>query len=407
MTTQTPPLPPSADPLSEAFIGHVLADLVRTPSTNPGAYEADVARRIAAWFDGTPVEARLVESMPGRFSVGAVLRGKGDGPRLVLNGHEDTVPIDGADLWTTEPFGAVLRDGYLYGRGACDMKAGLAVQIGVAHHLARHADRLDGSLVLHFAAGEERAERGTLSLLEAGYTGDYGIVTEPTELRVAPATRGLAFFCIRLKGRSIHASRAHLGINPAWGLAWALRALDEYRAEVLERDHPLLGSGSVTPTVVRGGVAENAVSDQVELFVDRRLIPGETVADELADLTARVHAARPGDTEVEVEVSVFENAFEPAEIPTDASLVGRLAESVERVTGAPAEIYGAPFASDVRNLVNDAGIEAVTFGPGDVAECHCADERVALAQLEHAARAIADVAHGLLLERAAAEALRA
>ncbi len=397
MTNQTPLAPPSADPLSEAFIGRVLADLVRTPSTNPGACEADVARRIVAWFDGTPVEARLVESMPGRFSVGAVLQGKGDGPRLVLNGHEDTVPIDGEDLWTTEPFGAELRDGYLYGRGACDMKAGLAVQIGVAHHLAKHADRLNGSLVLHFAAGEERAERGTLSLLEAGYTGDYGIVTEPTELRIAPATRGLAFFCIRLKGRSIHASRAHLGVNPAWGLAWALRALDEYRTEVLERDHPLLGSGSVTPTVVRGGVAENAVSDQVELFVDRRLIPGETVADELAALTARVHAARPSDTEVEVEVSAFENAFEPAEIPADAPLVGRLVESVERVTGRPGEVYGAPFASDVRNLVNDAGIEAVTFGPGNVAECHCADERVALSQLEGAARTIADVADGLLL----------
>jgi succinyl-diaminopimelate desuccinylase len=397
MTNQTPLAPPSADPLSEAYIGHVLADLVRTPSTNPGAYEGDVARRIAAWFDGTPVEARLVESMPGRPSVGAVLRGRGDGPRLVLNGHEDTVPIDGADLWTTDPFGAEVRDGFLYGRGACDMKAGLAVQIGVAHHLVQHLDRLNGSLVLHFAAGEERAERGTLSLLEAGYTGDYGIVTEPTQLRVAPATRGLAFFCIRLKGRSIHASRSHLGINPAWGLAWVLDALEGYRTAVSERDHPLLGCGSVTPTVVRGGVAENAVSDQVELYVDRRLIPGETVEAELAELTARVQAARPADTEVQVEVSVFENAFEPAEIPADASLVGRLVRSHERVTGTPAEVYGAPFASDVRNLVNDAGIEAVTFGPGNVAECHCADERVALAQLEGAARTIADVAAELLL----------
>jgi succinyl-diaminopimelate desuccinylase len=392
--------------LSEAYVARVLADLVRTPSTNPGTYETDVAHRIAAWFVDTPVEVGLVESMPGRFSVGAVLRGAGDGPRLVLNGHEDTVPIDDADLWTTEPFGAVVREGFLYGRGACDMKAGLAVQIAVAHHLALHLDRLEGSLVLHFAAGEERAERGTLSLLEAGYTGDYGIVTEPTDLRVGPATRGLAFLCIRLKGRSIHASRAHLGVNPAWGLAWALDALEGYRRTVVERDHPLLGCGSVTPTVVRGGVAENAVSDMVELYVDRRLIPGETVADELRDLSACLAAARPAGSDVEVEVSVFENAFEPAEIAADAPLVGKLAESVERVTGKAAEVYGAPFASDVRNLVNDAGIEALTFGPGNVAECHCADERVALAQLGGAARAIADVAYELLMDAATAAELR-
>jgi succinyl-diaminopimelate desuccinylase len=386
------------DPLSEGFIGRVLADLVRTPSTNPGVYEADLARRIVAWFDETPIEAELVESMPNRPSVGAILQGCGDGPRLVLNGHMDTVPIDGADLWTTDPFGAEVRDGFLYGRGACDMKAGLAVQIGVARYLARDVERLNGSLVLHFAAGEERAERGTLSLLDAGYTGEYGIVTEPTELRVAPATRGLAFFCIRIKGRSIHASRSHLGINPAWDLAWVLATLDGYRSEISKREHMLLGSGSVTPTVVRGGVAENAVSDQIELYVDRRLIPGETVEAELADLRGRIYAARPADTEVQIEVSVFENAFEPAEIPTGASLVERLVRCHERVSGAVPEIYGAPFASDVRNLVNDAGIEAVTFGPGNVAECHCADERVALAQLEGAARTIAEVARELLVD---------
>lgn len=386
------------DPLSEAYIANVLADLVRIPSTNPGAYESALARRVVEWFDRTPVTAELVESMPGRFSVGAVLEGSGEGPRLILNGHLDTVPIDNEDLWTVEPFGAAVNDGYLYGRGACDMKAGLAVQIAVAHHLAANRDRLKGTLVLHFAAGEERAEPGTLSLLEAGYRGDYGIVTEPTELRIAAATRGLAPLHIRLKGRSIHASRGHLGINPTWGLKWVLEALEEYRHDLEKRDHPLLSHGSCTPTVVNGGVTPNAVADSVDLWVDRRLIPGETVDGELREVTQRLLAARPADSQVAVEVSVAYNRFEPAEISVDSPLIHQLLRSVERVTGRPGEVYGAPYSSDVRNLVNDAGMDAVNFGPGNVAECHCADERVSLEQLETAARVIADAAAELMID---------
>ena len=392
-----PARPNGRDPLSTGYLAGLLADLVRVPSTNPGAFESDVARRVVEHFDNTPVETELVESLPGRHSVGAILRGRGDGPRLVLNGHLDTVPIDDETEWTSDPFGAEVRDGYMYGRGACDMKAGLAVQIGVAHHLAAHLDRLEGSLVLHFAAGEERAEPGTLSLLEAGYTGDFGIVTEPTDLRIAAATRGLLPLRVRLQGRSIHASRSHLGINPTWGLLWVLEALEGYRDDLEQRRHRLLGSGSCTPTVVHGGVTPNAVSDSVELFVDRRLVPGETIDREVQNVTERILAARPEDSEVGVEVTVAYNRFEPAEIPVDSTLVQGLARSVAVVTGVPGEIYGAPFSSDVRNLVNDAGIEAVNFGPGNVAECHCANERVEVRQLEVAARVIADLATNLLM----------
>ena len=396
MQDGAPARPNGRDPLSVEYLADVLADLVRIPSTNPGAFESDVARRVVEHFDNTPVETELVESLPGRHSVGAILRGRGDGPRLVLNGHLDTVPIDDEAEWATDPFGAEVRDGYMYGRGACDMKAGLAVQIGVAHHLAAQLDRLEGSLVLHFAAGEERAEPGTLSLLEAGYTGDCGIVTEPTDLRIAAATRGLLPLRIRLQGRSIHASRSHLGVNPTWGLLWVLEALEMYRRDIEQRRHPLLASGSCTPTVVHGGVTPNAVSDSVELFVDRRLVPGETIESEVQEVTQRILAARPAGSEVGVEVTVAYNRFEPAEIPVDSTLVRRLARSVEGVTGAPGEVYGAPFSSDVRNLVNDAGIEAVNFGPGNVAECHCANERVEVRQLGVAARVIADLATDLL-----------
>ena len=388
------------DPLSGDYVAHILTDLVRIPSINPSVSEEAVAKRVVSWFEGTPIEAKLVESdsMKGRPSVGAVLKGKGDGPRLILNGHLDTVPIDDLSLWNFDPFGGEVKDSYLYGRGACDMKGGLSAQIAVAHHFAKHLDRLKGSLVLHFAAGEEKAEPGTLSLLDAGYTGDFGIVTEPTELRIAAATRGLAPFHILLKGQSTHASRGHLGINPAWGLLWVMQALEDYKIDLEKQKHPLLKHGSCTPTVVKGGVIPNAVSDTMELWVDRRLIPGETVDGELKKLTERIMAARPADSKVEVEVDVAYNRFDPAEISPDAPLVQQLVSSVETVTGTPGEVYGAPFSSDVRNLVNDAGIDAVNFGPGNVVECHCPNERVKIEQLENCARVIVDVAENMLMD---------
>ena len=200
--------------LGEPFLLDVLTSLVRAKSVNPGIYEAEMAETVARWLEPTAAEVTYVESLPGRHSVAAVVSGTGEGPRLVLNGHMDTVPIDDQDLWSVDPFRGELKDGFFYGRGACDMKAGLTVQIVVAHYLSKHRERLSGSLVLHFAIGEECGEPGTLSLLEAGFGGDYGITTEPTELKVATAERGLVFYKIRIKGRSIHASRAHLGSNP-------------------------------------------------------------------------------------------------------------------------------------------------------------------------------------------------
>lgn len=398
MTSPKPNLK-NKNPLSGEYVAQILADIVRVESTNPGAFEKNVAERVVSWFDNTPVEAELVETGPmeGRPSVGAILNGKGDGPWLILNGHLDTVPTDDLSLWNFDPFGGEVKDGYLYGRGACDMKGGLSVQIAVAHHFSKHLDRLKGSLVLHFAAGEEKAEPGTLSLLDAGYTGDFGIVTEPTELRIAAATRGLAPIHIRLKGRSTHASRSHLGINPSWGLLWVMQALDEYKTDLEKRNHPLLKHGSCTPTMIQGGVVPNAVPDTLDIYVDRRLIPGETVDNEVEDIRQRILAKKPADSKVEVEVDVAYNRFEPAEISPDAPLIQQLVDSVGNVTGTPGEVYGAPFSSDVRNLVNDAGIDAVNFGPGNVVECHCPNERVEVQQLENCAKVIADVVENMLM----------
>jgi succinyl-diaminopimelate desuccinylase len=381
----------AAAALQTDFLIEVLTSLVRTKSVNPGIYEEAMAKQVVAWLEPLGAEIQLVEFAPGRPSVGARL-GSGDGPRLVLNGHMDTVPIDAGDRWASDPFQATVRDGYVYGRGACDMKAGLAVQIAVAHHLVALGEPLRGTLVLQFAAGEECGEPGTLSLLDAGFTGDYGIVTEPTQAQVSVATRGLVHYRIFIRGRSIHASRSHLGVNPVLKLRPVLEVLERYHDDIRRRPHPLLPGGSCTPTITRGGVKENAVADSVELFLDRRLLPGETVEAELADL--RLRLGRIPDLDFTIEVVGL--PFEAAEIDHDSGWALQVAEAVGRLTDRPAQVMGTPFASDVRNLVNDAGIEAVTFGPGNVAECHCVDERVAISELCDAAAVIASLSRDLL-----------
>ncbi|MFA3839530.1 M20 family metallopeptidase [Streptomyces aureus] len=380
----------------ETFAARVLAELVRIPSVNPGIYEAAVAARVAAYFDGTPATVDFVETFPDRPSVAVTLQGTGGGPRLVLNGHLDTVPVDDRSLWTVDPFGAEVRDGYLYGRGACDMKAGLAVQIAVAHTLMSRSERLRGDLVLHFAVGEECGEPGTLSLLKAGHAGDVGIVTEPTQLEVSVATRGLVTMHIRIHGRSIHASRAEKGINPVAKLDRVLSAVGGYRVKVREAHHDLLGSGSCTPTVVHGGVKPNAVADYCDLFLDRRLLPGETPQGELERLTGFLEACRNDDPDFSYTLDHLPYPFEPAEIPLDSPIARRLQETAGRVLGAQPKIVGTPFSCDVRNLVNDAGMDAVTYGPGNVAECHCVDERVSLGQLNDAVSVLTTLSREIL-----------
>ena len=376
--------------LGDEFLTRTLAELVRTPSANPGDFEAKMAARVAELLAPTRAAVQLVETFPGRPSVGARLGRARGGPRVVLNGHMDTVPVGDPSAWTVDPLGAEVRDGRLYGRGSCDMKAGLAVQIAVAHALAGELAGADGELVLHFAVGEERAEPGTLSLLEAGFVGDVGVVTEPTELRLATTQRGAAFLRITLRGRSAHGGRAELGRNPLDRLGAVLDAIRAEDADARARPHPLLDGGSCTATMVEAGIKENVVPERCAVLVDRRLLPGETPESALASLQARVREAVGPARGISLEAEVAGNAFLPAEVAEDEDVVRDLQAAAERVTGGPLPLWGTPYSSDVRNLVNDAGIRAVTFGPGSIDRAHAPDEFVPLDEVATAARVLAE-----------------
>jgi succinyl-diaminopimelate desuccinylase len=308
----------------------------------------------------------------------------------------DTVAIDDPDRWSVDPFAGEIRDGVVWGRGSVDMKGGLASQIACARALSEVRDQLRGSLVLHFAAGEECGEPGTLSLIEAGFDGDWGITTEPTDLAIATAERGTGWFRIRLTGRSTHAATPTAGANPIPPVESVLSALRRYSDELSERSHPLLGHPICTVTMISAGAEHNAVSDSCELTIDRRLIPGESHDQVHAELETLAGDAVAGSRGITSSVRPIHHPFEPAEVPTESEFIATVGRVVREVTGDRAEIVGTPYGSDVRNLVNDAGMEAITFGAGDVAMCHCPDERQSLATLRQATLVMALVAVDLL-----------
>lgn len=379
----------SSPVLAGAHLAGLTAKFVAIPSVNGEHPESALVDVIADELDPFGFDLYRVgdESRP---SLAAVIgTSKDDRTRgLVLNGHLDTVPVDDPEEWLHPPFAGVIDGGRVYGRGACDMKGGLAVAVAVGQWLASREAAPD-RLVLHFAMGEERGEPGTEALIEAGFVAPAGVVLEPTDLAVATAQRGLITLKITITGRAGHASRRDLADNPLRHLPAVLATLEGLEADPSNR-HDLLGIPAWTPTSVRAGVIPSMIPGACELLVDRRMIPGETVEGVVADLEKALGVALPG-VAAAVEVVASEGIYDPAEIPADA----RVATELRRASGlwgGTSSRFGTPYSSDVRHLVNQAGVEAVTFGPGRFSEMHARDEHVDVADLERAARAVAVLA---------------
>lgn len=355
----------------------LIAELVSRETENPPGNEGRAATFIHEWFDERGIDAELVEDpYPDRPQVAARV---GDGePEIVLNGHIDVVPAGKRSEWTHDPYGADIEDGALYGRGSVDMKTGVAVAMRTLADLEPELTDgdLDGSLVFHAAIGEETAEPGTKRLLELGYDGDYGVVLEPTELRTATSEKGLAWYEITVAGEPSHASRPDQGVNAILNAQPVLDALAAYDERVRERTDPLVGQAYATVTEFEAGTKENVVPEEAVITVDRRFLPEESaegIDEEIESLLAAVAA----DHEIEVSWERT-RTYESAAIPTESHLATVLREQSAEHAGVSRDPWGVKASTDVRNLVNDAEMEAVTWGPGDLSQAHTYDEHVDL-----------------------------
>ncbi len=389
---------PLASVIDPSRLTSIVQDLVRIPSVNPPGSERGVADYLLNLLKEWGFQTRRIDvPFRDRPQVLAVLPGSNKRPPLILNGHMDVVPEGDPEEWTDPPYAGTIRDGCIYGRGSCDMKGGIGVALEVARALQLSGMPLEGDLVLAFAVGEETGEPGTKTLLEeSGYTDGFGIVLEPTGFKLGVAEKGLAWLRITLKGKPAHCSIAEQGINPIDQFLTLGKAIKAYDEKIRKRVHPLCGPAKCTMTILRSGTKENVVPESLTVTLDRRMNPDEpveTVREEIDQILTGLASMDPAFS-ARLEVT---RLYEPAEISPDLPQVGILAREIEAVTGKEAEIWGTPYSTDVRNFINDAGIPAVTFGPGQIAQAHAFNEFVAIEDLVRGARIILGTAERLLL----------
>ena len=363
-----------------------LVDLLRTlvaiDSVNPalvagGAGEREAAAAVVAWATDAGLEADVLDASPERPSVVVRARGTGGGRTLMLCGHLDTVTTEGM----TDPGPRVEGDRF-YGRGAYDMKAGVAAALVACREAV--ALGLRGDVVVAAVADEEHASLGVQEVLGA-VTADAAIVTEPTELELVVAHRGFVWAEIGVTGRAAHGSRPHLGVDAIVKAAPILTAIGALDEALGARTHPLLGRGSVHASTIRGGEELSSYPARCVVGLERRTLPGETGADIEREIAALLDRCRGADPALEAEARIL-LVREPFEIAPDAELVGTVRATAAEVLGAPPPIAGASYWADAA-FIAAAGIPTVMFGPvGEGA--HAAEEWVGITSAEAVARTL-------------------
>lgn len=376
--------------IDDGYVTRVLQDLVRTNSVNPSLDpsapgEREIAHYVGAAMASAGAEVQYTEPRPGRVSVVARLRGSKPGRSLMLNAHADTVDVGGMD----DPFSGEIRDGRLYGRGAFDMKGGLAAMMGAMKALAHDGCPHGGEILLAAVADEEYASLGTEDLVRH-YRPDAAIVTEPTALDVCLAHKGFAWFEVTTRGRAAHGSRFDLGIDANMRMGHVLAELDALERDLRARTpHPLVGPPSLHAATLAGGSGLSTYAASCRLQIERRTVPGESreaVTDEIRRLLRR-QVERDPSFQADLEVLLVR---EPFEVPESAAIVRALTDASAAVLGRrPAYVGQTPWMDAA--LLAAAGTETVVMGAtGEGA--HAKEEWVDLASVHQLARCLAEAA---------------
>jgi acetylornithine deacetylase/succinyl-diaminopimelate desuccinylase len=382
---------------------------------NAPGHETPVATHIRDLLAAEGIAVELREVRDGRCNVIAMLPGTGGGPRLMLNGHTDTVPP--GDM--PQPFAPRIIDGQLFARGACDMKGGLAAQLYAMIGLKRADVPLAGDLIFTgVIAEEDGTSLGTLDVIENGPRPDMVVVAEPSDLKVIVAHKGFDYYRVEVEGVAAHSSAPHNGVSAIYHAARIVTAVeDDLLLRGLTRSHPLLGSASLNVGAIIGHARNEAgtvlrqgpgvkppgatVPDTCTIYMDRRRIPGETlelVKAEIDSWLADVRGQLPG---LKAEAHFTPACPElPSHPPLDTDpthpLVRECLRHAEAIAGIAPKATGVPFWSDAALFNDRLGIPAIVFGPGNIAVAHSDVECVPVHELIKATRINAALALSLL-----------
>ena len=389
------------------------ADLVRIPTINPpGEVYADCAHFIGTDLERRGFDVEYIEAegcaehthRHPRLNIVGSRRG-GPGPVVHLNGHFDVVPAGGG--WTVDPFGGIVRDGRIYGRGVCDMKAGIAAAVFAAEAIERAGVALPGTIEISGTVDEESggfagvaylAERGRIA---AGRT-DYVIIPEPLNVdRICVGHRGVYWFEVTARGRIGHGSMPFLGVNAIDGMGTLMQAMrDDLMPQLAARRTaiPVVPPGARHATIningidggqAVGGIQTPCIADVCRAVFDRRFLFEEgfdAAKSEIEALVTRAAARAPG---VRFELRDL-MVVHPTKTPDDSPVIAALAQSIERVLGRRADVVASPGTYDHKHVARIAGVpHCVAYGPGELELAHQPDEYCRIDDVVSAAKVIA------------------
>ena len=384
--------------LDEEELIELTRALIRIPSVvrpgEPASTEAAVARHVEVWLAKQGFDLEVQEAAPGRPNVLAWLGEKGGGKSLLLEGHTDVVTEGNPAEWTHPPFAADLVDGRIYGRGAADMKSGLAAAMVAAAAIKRSGAALAGRLVVGALVDEEGDMLGAKHLCTTaiGRELDAAIICEPEQNELCLEQRGVVWARVAIRGRMAHGAMPEAGVNPITALGALLREVPalERRLRKLCRRSPYLRPPTVTPTIARAPVQgieqSNVIPSSARALLDVRLTPGpdETAVARELDAACRQAMARcPGSTIEWEPVNGFRLA---TKVERSEPLVRAMVAGVRQATGRRAVFGGVPGSTDGTILRMQLGIPIVTCGPGKRLIPHQVDEHVEITELVDAAK---------------------
>jgi acetylornithine deacetylase len=389
-----------------------LQDLIRIPSVTGFEHDvqhavarqmADLALDIDMWEPDATELAPYAEhvgafdSLAGRPNVVGTRRGHGGGRSMILNAHIDTVEVGDPDQWTVDPYLAENSDGRIYGRGSCDMKAGLVAEIMAMRALTEVGLSLRGDVFLESVISEEDGGAGTLATILRGYRADAAVITEPTNLAIIPAQGGSLVFRLTIHGCSAHACVRNEGVS-------ALEMFLPIHSAILEHEqrhhdsitHPLYerfaNRAPINVGTVHAGNWHSSVPESITVEGRAGLVPGETLEETrtaLVEVIRRAAQADPWLRDHPPTIEWFSGQFTAAEIPIEHPLMRTLHNSHLQVTGVVPLVEAVTYGADMRHFVNIGQIPCLMYGAGEVTRAHRPDEFVPLGQVQTVAKTLA------------------
>lgn len=370
---------------SDEEVVSLTQDLIKIPSHKDAeGYEKYVSDYIYDFAKDNDLDAEFQDVDGPRKNVIIRLNGDGTGKTLMFNGHMDTVPPYNMII---DPYGAEIKDGFIWGRGASDMKGPIASMLIAILAIKRSNRNMKGNIIFTGVLGEEERSEGTEALVKSNIKADGAIVGEPSNYEYAIGHRGLEWIEIRIKGKAAHGGVPHLGINAISKAAKFINKIEtDLIPKIAERDNEYMGPSVMNFGTIQGGSQPSTVADFCSIKIDRRYIPGETVESVFKELEDIIADIKKEDKDFDAEIIRMENNFLTLDhlylmTPHDDPIVTATRNSLSNVIGSEPNITRRRGWTDAALLSNFGGIPTVITGPGDISYSHTKDEKVAIKHL--------------------------